>query len=108
MGQAFADIRSMLALTVVIRVSLMLVSVTLPISWIDAAAAGAGVIVGLTVLLARRRAVEQTTLVSASWWAVAALLAWYGAELAAGCSLATSSTTAALHYGAVTLSFCPV
>jgi hypothetical protein len=98
----------MLALRVVIRVTLMLVSWTLPISWSDAGAAIVALVVGLSVLLARRRVIEQTTLVSAWWWALAAVVAWSGVELAAGLSLTPSSMSTLLRYGAVTLSFCPV
>src|SRR5438034_4599185 len=46
-GQAFADIRSMLALAVVIGVAVMLVSVTFPTAGIDAVAACFGLTVGV-------------------------------------------------------------
>jgi hypothetical protein len=98
----------MLALRVVIRVTLMLVSWTLPISWSNAGAAIVALIVGLSVLFSRRRAIEQTTLVSASWWALGTVVGWSAAELAAGLSLVSSSTSALVRYCAVTLSFCPV
>ena len=69
-------------------------------------------LVGLGALLFRRPQVRETTLVPAWWWAVAAVLAWSGAELAAGISARLGdglqpTWLAPLRLAAVTLSFCP-
>jgi hypothetical protein len=54
---------------------------------------------GLAILLSRRRAVGETTLVSAWWWSLAALLAWS--------AVGVLPASEPLRFAAIGLSFCP-
>jgi hypothetical protein len=67
-------------------------------------------VVGLAVLISRRAVIRRTTLGSAWWWAVLALAAWCGVELAAARAgtIAEAAQWSPLRMGAVALSFCPV
>ena len=54
---------------------------------------------GLAVLLRVRRAIQETTLASAWWWSLAALVSWSGASLL--------QLSAPLRFAAIAMSFCP-
>src|SRR5262245_36353456 len=79
-------------------------------AWAMAAAAGLALGVGLVVLLSRRRAIGQTTLVGGWWWSVAAIAAWSLTEIwaALGEIAGGSVSFAPLRFAAMTLSFCPI
>lgn len=69
--------------------------------------------VGLGALVFRRQQIRETTLVPAWWWAIVAVAAWSGAELAAGLAMhhadgSLPTWLAPLRLVAVTLSFCPM
>jgi len=65
--------------------------------------------IGVLVLLSRRRAIGQTTLIAAWWWTLAALVAWSLIEVAALVAPAASTLwLSPLRLAAVALSFCPV
>jgi hypothetical protein len=81
-----------------------------PIGLGRAIAASLTLAVGMGVLLRWRAAIWQTTLQSAWWWSLAALLAWSLVELSAVFrpSAAGSTTFAAFRAAAISLSLCPV
>src|SRR5437868_6398912 len=72
-----------------------------------AIAVSVALLAGLAVLLSRRRAIGQTTLLGAWWWAVAALGVWGGIELT-GAIAGVGRAIDPLFLGAASLSFCPV
>jgi hypothetical protein len=81
-----------------------------PPGWDRAIGVLFALVVGLAVLLSRRRAIGQTTLAGAWWWSVAALAAWSGVELAAaafGPSI-RGALIDSLRLAAMALSFCPI
>jgi len=65
---------------------------------------------GTSLLVYGRRAVSQTTLVGAWWWALAALVGWSGVELYAALMplSAAEGRLAPARLTAITLSLCPV
>jgi len=80
----------------------------LPAVFCSALAIGAGC-VGVVALLWRRPQVRDTTLLPAWWWALAAVVAWSGTELAVGLAVDRSANwIAPLQLAAVTLSYCPI
>src|SRR5262245_65739024 len=63
---------------------------------------------GLAALIARRRPIAETTLVSTWWWALAAIIGWGSVELLAACGLLTEAAwLQPLRFAAAALSFCP-
>jgi hypothetical protein len=103
-GQTFADIRTVPTLAITLGVPVV------PVGWLEAAAASLAVTIGMAVLLSRRKAIAQTTLVGAWWWSAAALAAWSGVEVAAAFSAAHGGIRAfePLRLAAMSLGFCPV
>lgn len=81
-----------------------------PAGWAGAIGASLTLVVGVFVLLSRRRLIGQTTLVAAWWWTLAALVAWSLVELAdaLGWPRDKRGLIAALRFSAVGLTFCPV
>jgi hypothetical protein len=90
--------------------------VFLPLAQIDAAAlthaaaASLPAAIALAVLLACRARAGQTTLRSAWWWSLGALVAWWIAEVVASAVAAGSFQTAIalLRVGAIAVSLCPL
>src|SRR5688500_13369347 len=68
----------------------------------------AGALAGVTLAL-RRPALQNTTLLPAWWWAIAATAAWSAAEAAAALAGPKSAGwVAPLRLAAVALGFCPI
>jgi len=80
----------------------------MPVEWTKAAGLTVALAVGLAVLLSRRRAIGQTTLVSAWWWTLGALTCWHGLEIAAALGLVDRGWRGPLRLAAAALSFCPL
>ncbi len=106
--QTFADIPTVPELAISIGVPVMPIAATFPAGAIGAAAEAAALACGLAVLAAARRATSRTTLVGPWSWAVAAVAAWSGAELAASLRVFELSVIGPLRLAAMTVSFCPV
>ena len=107
-GQTFADIPTVPTLAISSGVTVMPIAMSFPAGAIDAAAALVALLVGLGVLVVKRAAIRQTTLIWAWWWTLAALVMWAGIELTAFFRLAETSLIGPLRLAAITLSFCPV
>src|SRR5262249_36481088 len=75
---------------------------------LQAAACGVALVAGLAILLSQRVQIRQTTLIAAWWWALGAMVAWAGVELAALFSPSAGSVIAPLRLAAHSLSFCPI
>jgi hypothetical protein len=86
----------------------MPIAASFPVGALDAFAAGAALVSGSAVLLSKRTAIAQTTLVGAWWWTLLALVAWSAVELAAVSRLVEGSMATPLRLATATLSFCPV
>ena len=82
-GQTFADIPTVPTLAISSGVTVMPIAMSFPSGAMDTAAAAVALLGGLAVLLSKRAAIRQTTLVGAWWWTAMALVAWSGVELAA-------------------------
>jgi hypothetical protein len=103
-GRTFADIRPVPSTTITGGVAVV------PPGWLGAVSVTLTLAIGLLVLLSRRRALSQTTLIGAWWWTLAALVAWSLVEFAAAVvsPAAGKSWLPPLRLAAIALSFCPI
>jgi hypothetical protein len=83
---------------------------TAPIEWMGAVVAIAATLVGLSVLIYARKAVQHTTLRASWWWALLAFVAWSSAALVVECLPESGRLPwlGPVNFAAYALSLCPV
>ena len=78
-------------------------------AWARAITASVALAIGVLVLAAGRKAIQQTTLVSAWWWSLTALASWGAVEIyfAAWPASGSGASGSAIRLAVLSLGLCP-